>query len=177
MRNLPVDIARSMGADIIIAVNLGTPLLRPDEITSVFSVSLQMINILTEQNVNRSLKELTPRDILIVPELGNFSSGDFDNLAKTVPIGEAAARKVADRLRALSLPPEQYAALRQAAGRAGGDREGQHRCRGDQGGRHEARVTGRSCCSRCRRRSESRSSETRSTSTCAASSAAATSRR
>ena len=114
VRNLPVDIARSMGADIIIAVNLGTPLLKPDEITSVFSVSLQMINILTEQNVNRSLKELTPRDVLIVPELGNFSSGDFDNLAKTVPIGEAAARKVADRLRALSLPPDQYAALRRS---------------------------------------------------------------
>ena len=112
VRTLPVDIARSMGADVIIAVNLGTPLLRPDQITSVFSVSLQMINILTEQNVNRSLQELTSRDILIVPELGDYSSGDFDNLSKTVPIGEAAARKVADQLRALSLPPEQYAALR-----------------------------------------------------------------
>ncbi len=113
VRNLPVDIARSMGADVIIAVNLGTPLLRPDQITSVFSVSMQMINILTEQNVNRSLKELTSRDILIVPELGDFSSADFDNLVKTVPIGEAAARKVADQLRRYSLPPDEYAALRE----------------------------------------------------------------
>ena len=112
VRNLPVDIARSMGADIIIAVNLGTPLLKPEQITSVLSVSLQMINILTEQNVNRSLAELKPQDILILPELGDYSAGDFDNLLKTVPIGEAAARKMADRLRALSLPPEQYAALR-----------------------------------------------------------------
>ena len=101
-----------MGADIIIAVNLGTPLLRPDEITSVLSVTLQMINILTEQNVGRSLKELRAGDVLIVPELGNFSSADFDNLMTTVPIGEEAAWRVADRLRALSLPPEQYAALR-----------------------------------------------------------------
>ncbi|HSQ09822.1 MAG TPA: patatin-like phospholipase family protein [Burkholderiaceae bacterium] len=110
--NLPIDIARSMGADVIIAVNLGTPLLRPDEITSVLSVTLQMINILTEQNVGRSLKDLRAGDVLIVPELGNFSSADFDNLMTTVPIGEEAAWKVADRLRALSLPPEQYAALR-----------------------------------------------------------------
>ena len=112
VRNLPVDIARAMGAEIIIAVNLGTPLLRPDQITSVLSVSLQMINILTEQNVNRSLAEITAQDILILPELGDYSAADFDNLVKTVPIGEAAARKVADRLRALSLPPEQYAAVR-----------------------------------------------------------------
>ena len=112
VRNLPVDIARQMGAEVIIAVNLGTPLLRPDQITSVFSVTVQMINILTEQNVNRSLKELQPRDVLILPELGDFSAGDFDNLAKTVPIGEAAAWKVADRLRTLSLPPDEYAALR-----------------------------------------------------------------
>ncbi|HQR69817.1 MAG TPA: patatin-like phospholipase family protein [Burkholderiaceae bacterium] len=112
VRNLPVDIAREMGAEVIIAVNLGTPLLKPDEITSVFSVSMQMINILTEQNVNRSLKELTSRDVLVIPELGDFSSADFDNLMKTVPIGEAAARKVADQLRRYSLPPEDYAALR-----------------------------------------------------------------
>ena len=71
-----------------------------------------MINILTEQNVNRSLAEITAKDILILPELGDYSAADFDNLVKTVPIGEAAARKVADRLRALSLPPEQYAAVR-----------------------------------------------------------------
>ena len=112
VRNLPIDIARAMGADVIIAVNLGTPLLRPDEITSVLSVTMQMINILTEQNVARSLKELRGGDVLIVPELGNFSSADFDNLVTAVPIGEEAAWKVADRLRALSLPPEQYATLR-----------------------------------------------------------------
>ena len=71
-----------------------------------------MINILTEQNVGRSLAELTDKDILISPALGDYSAADFDNLVKTVPIGEAAARKVADRLRALSLPPQQYAEVR-----------------------------------------------------------------
>ncbi len=118
VRNLPVDVARAMGADIVIAVNLGTPLMKPEQITSVLSVTGQMINILTEQNVRRSLAELKPQDVLVLPELGDFSAGDFDNLPKTVPIGEAAAWKVADRLRALSLPPEQYAALRKRQGPA-----------------------------------------------------------
>jgi NTE family protein len=111
-RNLPVDVARAMGADVVIAVNLGTPLLPRDQITSAFSVALQMLNILTEQNVQASLASLKPQDVLILPELGAYSAGDFDNMTSTVPIGEAAARKVADQLKRYSLPPEQYAAHR-----------------------------------------------------------------
>ncbi len=112
VRNLPVDIAREMGADIIIAVNLGTPLLKPEQITSVLGISAQMIGILTEQNVKASIAQLKPDDILILPEMGDFFAGDFDNLPKTVPIGEAAARKVAGRLAKYSLSPAQYAAVR-----------------------------------------------------------------
>ena len=111
-RNLPVDVARKMGADVIIAVNLGTPLMKRDEIDSLLGVTGQMINILTEQNVQESLASLTPDDILILPELGNYSSTDFDHMPDTVPIGEAAARKIADRLARYSLPPEQYEAHR-----------------------------------------------------------------
>jgi len=110
--NLPIDVARAMGADIVIAVNLGTPLAPRSQLNSILGVGGQVINILTEQNVLQSLATLKPTDILIVPELGDFSAADFDNLAKTVPIGEAAARKMGERLAQLSLPPTQYAALR-----------------------------------------------------------------
>ena len=108
-RNLPVNVAREMGADVVIAVNLGTPLMKREEIESLLGVTGQMINILTEQNVQASLASLKPDDILILPELGDYSSTDFDHMPDTVPIGEAAARKVEDRLKRYSLPPEQYA--------------------------------------------------------------------
>jgi len=110
--NLPVQTARAMGADIIIAVNVGTPLLKRDELTSILGVSGQMLSILTEQNVQVSLAKLKPSDILITPELGDYSTGDFDNLPKIAPLGEEAARKQAERLAQLSLPPDEYAALR-----------------------------------------------------------------
>jgi NTE family protein len=110
--NLPIDVARAMGADVIIAVNLGTPLLKRDSLGSILGVTGQMINILTEQNVQASLAMLGPRDILIEPELGDFSAADFDHLTAAIPVGEAAARKVAERLAPLALPPVQYAALR-----------------------------------------------------------------
>ena len=72
--NLPVDVARAMGADVVIAVNLGTPLLRAEQLNSIVGVTGQMINILTEQNVQASLASLRPGDILILPQLGDFSA-------------------------------------------------------------------------------------------------------
>ncbi|MDC8786081.1 patatin-like phospholipase family protein [Roseateles koreensis] len=111
--NLPVDAARAMGADIVIAVNVGTPLLKREALNSIVGVAGQMLSILTEQNVQASIASLKPSDILISPDLGDFSTADFDQLAKISPLGEAAARAVADRLAKLSLPAAEYAALRQ----------------------------------------------------------------
>jgi len=106
--NLPVDVARAMGADVVIAVNLGTPLMRAEELNSILGVTAQMMNILTEQNVQASLASLRPTDVLVVPHLDDFSASDFDHLATTVPIGEAAARAVADLLARYSVTPEAY---------------------------------------------------------------------
>ena len=96
VRNLPVDVMRSMGVDLIIAVNLGTPPLKREQLATVVGVAGQMIAILTEQNVQRSLKELDPqRDLLIVPDLGDISAGDFKRADEAITIGVAAARGAA----------------------------------------------------------------------------------
>lgn len=110
--NLPVETARAMGADIIIAVNVGTPLLKREQLTGILGVSSQMLSILTEQNVQRSLAALKPTDVLITPDLGEYSTGDFDSLSAIVPRGETAARQVTGELERLSLPAAEYAALR-----------------------------------------------------------------
>src|SRR5476649_1273553 len=73
VRNLPIDIARAMGADIVIAVNVGTPLGSEKELGSEIGVAQQMLRILTEQNVQRSLAELRPDDVLISPQLNGIS--------------------------------------------------------------------------------------------------------
>jgi len=110
--NLPVGVARAMGADVIIAVNLGTPLMTREEIGSLVGVTAQMVNILTEQNVRASLAALRPGDVLIEPALGDFSFTDFDHLPKTVPIGADAARKAASSLASLAVRGDVYAAWR-----------------------------------------------------------------
>jgi NTE family protein len=102
-RNLPVEIALEMGADIVIAVNVGTPLLPREALGSAFGVAQQMFNILTEQNVATSLKALRAKDILISPDLRGVSFVDFERGPDLIALGEAAGRAMAHRLRALAL--------------------------------------------------------------------------
>lgn len=110
VRNLPVDVAREMGADIIIAVNVGTPLAQEKELVSAVSVAQQMLQILTEQNVQRSLKELRPDDVLLAPDLGGIGFLDFSRHDRAMRAGEAAVRAMSDKLVRLALPEPQYAA-------------------------------------------------------------------
>ena len=110
--NLPIDEARKLCGDVIIAVNISTPPLKRSEITSALSVAGQLVNFLGLQTVDDQLKSLTARDVLIAPDLGDISAAKFDRSADAIRIGEEATRKLADSLKRYSLPPEQYAALR-----------------------------------------------------------------
>jgi NTE family protein len=110
--NLPIDEARKLCGDVVIAVNISTPPLKREEITSALSVSLQLVNLLGKATVDEQLKNLSSRDVLIAPELGDISSGSFERAVDAIRIGEQAARAMSDSLRRYSVTPEQYAALR-----------------------------------------------------------------
>jgi NTE family protein len=112
--NLPVNVVREMGADIVIAVNIGTPLATRDQLSSIVGLTGQMINILTEQNVRRQLASLGPRDVLIAPDLGTLNAIDFTRGADFIRLGEEAARAALPQLAALALPEAQYAAYKAA---------------------------------------------------------------
>ena len=93
--NLPVSLAREMGADVIIAVNVGTPLLKREELGNVVTVMAQMVNLLTEQNVRQSLADLGPEDILITPDLDDFTSADLKKSDKIITRGYRLERLAA----------------------------------------------------------------------------------
>ena len=109
--NVPIDEARSRcQADIVIAVNVGSPLMKAEDVGSLLSVSVQMVNILTEQNVTRSLASLKATDIYIKPDLTGITAGDFSRSSETADRGKAAAEALADRLKAYAVSEEDYAA-------------------------------------------------------------------
>ena len=113
-RNLPVDVARALGADVIIAINIGTPLRTRKEISGILTVSDQISRILTATNVGKSLKELGPRDVLITPDLGTVETADFDRLGEAAIAGEKAARVAALELARYSIAPDAWAAWHSA---------------------------------------------------------------
>lgn len=110
--NLPIDQARKLCGDVIIAVNISTPPLTRAELTSALAVSLQLVNFLGKSTVDQQLKSMGPNDVLIEPDLGTISAASFARSKDAIKVGEEATRKLAGKLARYSLPPEQYAEFR-----------------------------------------------------------------
>ena len=114
VRNLPVDVARDMGADIVIAVDVGTKLAGKEEITNALSIVYQMSGLLTVHNTDIQIASLGEMDVLISPELGDeISSADFNKLDEAIPLGYAAAEAVEEHLQRFTISESDYRAWRQ----------------------------------------------------------------
>ncbi len=116
--NLPVDIARAMGVDILIVVDVGSPLLTREKLNSVPVISNQMIAILIQRNTREQLEKLKSQDVLIAPPLGDTSSFDFGNVKRVIAVGERAARASVERFAALAMTQQEatlYAQRREDA--------------------------------------------------------------
>ncbi len=105
--NLPVDVVRAMGADVIIAVDIGTPPLDREQINSPVAVFSQVVSLLMQKEVDVQASQAT---ILLRPRLGRFSMMDFPHSLKVVPLGEEAVRDKSAALSRYAVSPEEYAA-------------------------------------------------------------------
>jgi NTE family protein len=111
--NVPIaEVRERCGAELVIAVNVGSPLLRPEQIGGLLSISAQMVALLTEQNVTRSLATLTATDIYLQPDLGDITAASFERHAEAADRGRAAAEAVAGRLATLAVGDAAFAAWR-----------------------------------------------------------------
>jgi NTE family protein len=88
--NLPVDIARSMGVDYIIAVDIATPLYSAVELDSVIPIIEQLTTLLTFNQLRKQYALLGPGDVLINPNLKDINTADFNKTALAISRGYAA---------------------------------------------------------------------------------------
>lgn len=107
VENLPVEPARQMGADVVIAVLLEGENASVVQFKSLSSVLRQTISIPVIQNERRSA---ALADMVIRVQTGSFSSTDFENSTRLIEKGYEAAQANAAELDRLALPPEEWEA-------------------------------------------------------------------
>lgn len=87
-RNLPVSDIKAMGADIVIAVDAGTPLYKKEELNNFTKVIDQVTRLVVS---GTTLEEKKLADKVITPDLKNFNVFDFEESSAIIEAGEAAA--------------------------------------------------------------------------------------
>lgn len=106
--NLPVTVGRELCGDVVIAVDVSTPIFKLDELKSAFDLGAQAVNVGMQHNMNESLAALHGKDILIVPDLQGYSPADFSRLSELVRIGEMAVQPHEEKLKAYQLEQAAY---------------------------------------------------------------------
>lgn len=92
-KNVPIDVARAMGVDRVIVVDIGTPLKSASELNSVLDIMDQTTTLLTRTNTERQLATLTDADLLLQPALGDMG---FSSFAETQQAIDAGARSLSE---------------------------------------------------------------------------------
>ncbi|WP_415775745.1 patatin-like phospholipase family protein [Shewanella oncorhynchi] len=112
--NMPVDVVKAMGADIIIAVDIGSPLVKKDKLDSTIAVLDQLSNFLTNASTEKQKQLLTDKDVLIRPAIDALSTTDFTIMPLALTLGKEAANGQLYKLSSMSVSPEEYAAYVEA---------------------------------------------------------------
>jgi NTE family protein len=109
--NVPIDVARDLGAQRLIVVNVGELLTPEDKLNSAFAIANQMLTAMMKRTTDAQLATLGPNDVLLTPDLGDLSSAEFDRTPQAVDIGFATAQANVAALRGYSVGAADYAAF------------------------------------------------------------------
>jgi NTE family protein len=91
LNNLPVDVAKEMGADLTLAIRLAEAPTTPDASLSSFSVLGDSLSVMINAN---ELHNIETADILVSVPLEKYGALDFDKADQIIKIGyDAAAAK------------------------------------------------------------------------------------
>ena len=101
--NFPIQLARELGAEVIIGVDITTPLRTKEQLGSLLNRIDQVTSLLTNGNKESDMAAVRPQDVIIVPDLSDITFSDFSKTALTIDRGEAAARAAKPRLRELAV--------------------------------------------------------------------------
>jgi len=88
LSNIPVDVARDAGCDLVIAVNSTSGLRSEEEMKAPWQTADQIMGIMMQLPNELQLKQA---DIVITPEIGRHAASDFKGVDSLIRAGEAAS--------------------------------------------------------------------------------------
>jgi NTE family protein len=106
VNNLPVDVARSLASDVVIAVDASAKLEKKERLVSIVEIMSQSISL---QVRRESERQAARADLLILPDTSEFSFTDFPAMKSIINRGEDAARAALPRIRELMKPKKPIA--------------------------------------------------------------------
>jgi len=110
LNNLPIDVVRGMGAEVIIAVGLETPD-SDSAYDNLLAVVRRSLGIMVSANENRNMKSLGLADLILLPDLTGFSSGSYDHGKELADRGYQEAKRKARFLETLAIGETEWTAL------------------------------------------------------------------
>nr|WP_227875146.1 patatin-like phospholipase family protein [Oceanisphaera profunda] len=108
VNNMPVDVALELGADIIIAVDIGDAMLSREQLDGALAMVSQLTNYLTRSSTQRQIEQLTPQDVLLAPNIAGIGLGDFQLMPEAITRGAQATRAMLSKLQPLALNEADY---------------------------------------------------------------------
>lgn len=105
LNNIPISVAKQMGADILLGVHLEVAPLDPKEPMSSFSVLNRSISVMIAANELRSMEDA---DILLTVPLQKYTSTDYNQGDAIIQAGYDAAASKASVLSAFSVDEEEW---------------------------------------------------------------------
>ena len=85
VRNIPVDVARDLCADVVIVVNLVEPSVPKEKLQTAAQLIGRSNGVMIEANEKLQLASLTERDVLIDVYMGDITTSDFERVPDTDP--------------------------------------------------------------------------------------------
>jgi NTE family protein len=104
--NLPTDVVREMGADIVIAVHLQISPAAAKEIQSAFSILGRSVELVIAETEIRGMGEA---DLIVKANVEKFASTDYEKSTELMQVGYNAAEEKAQVLDAYALDDQAWA--------------------------------------------------------------------
>lgn len=108
VNNMPVDVARAMGADIVIAVDISTDYKTKEDFTGLFTVADQLSNYLVRRSTQEQAETLHGDDVYIRPDVGQMETVEFNKMPGAFQAGYEITKKLESKLKGLSVSNAEY---------------------------------------------------------------------